>query len=277
MVTVESALGRVWSWLMGFLQNLVPEYILPNIPVIIQVAVLLAAGYISGKLAKLIVTKLMSAIGLKRITTRTWAESVIKITGYSGTIVELIGDLVKWIVYVAFLGMIIQTIGFPGVADIFTQTAAFMPRFIGAILIIVIGFIIADFFGKVFEEAGNRFLKEDLLASLSGGVMKYSISIVVVIMALSLIGIDSLSLTIMFSIILIAFVISVVIGLRDILPSYSAGFSIRGDIKVGDKVKIGKYSGVVEKIEPLSMVLRSGKKRIIVPNGVVMKEAIEKF
>jgi len=150
MVTIESTINYIWTGITSFSQRLIPEYLLPNIPLIIYVFVLLISGYFIGKLGKLIVTKILAAVGLKRLTTKTWAESVIRITGYKGTIVELIGDIVKWILYIAFLGIIIQEIGFPGVADIFTQTAVFLPRLVGAILIVVIGFIVADFFGKIF-------------------------------------------------------------------------------------------------------------------------------
>jgi len=276
MATIEGVINYIWTWLATFAQRFWPDYVLPNLQLIIQVVILLLVGYIVGKIGKLVVTKILSAVGLKRITTRTWAESVIRVTGYKGTIVELMGDLVKWIIYIAFLGMIIQTIGFSGIADIFTQTAAFMPRFIGAILLIVIGFIIADFFGRVFEEAGSKLLKEDIIASLSGGVVKYSIAIVAVIMALSLIGIDAASLTIMFTVILTTFMASLLIGMRDLLPAYGAGMSVKGSIKVGDRIKIGQYSGVIEKIEPLSITLKNGKKRVIIPNSMLIKEPIEK-
>lgn len=277
MATFESAINYALTGIGAFFQRLVPDYILPNISLIIYVVLLLIAGYIAGKLGKLIVTKILAAVGLKRLTTRTWAESVIRITGYKGTIVELIGDIVKWILYIAFIGIIIQEIGFPGVADIFTQTAAFLPRLIAAILIVVIGFIIADFFGKVFEEAGSRLLDEGIIASLSGGVVRYSIAIIVIIMALSLIGIDPAALTVMFAVVLAAFVASILIGTRDILPAYSAGLTLKGNIKVGDMVKIGQYAGIVEKIDPLSVTLKSGKKHVLIPNSILMKEPIEKM
>jgi len=277
MATLESVINYIVTWLTSFVQRLLPDYILPNLQLIIQVLILLILAYVIGKLGKVVTRKILSAVGFKRVTTRTWAESVLRVTGYKGTIVELIGDLVKWLIYIAFLGVIIQTIGFPGVADIFAQTAAFLPRFIGAILIIVIGFIVADFFGKVFTEAGRAFLKEDVLASLSGGIVRYSIAIVVVIMALSLIGIDPTSLTIMFTVILATFMAAILIGIRDIFPSYTAGLPIKQSIKVGDKVKIGSNAGVVEKIDPLSITLKNGKRHIIIPNSILVKEPIEKF
>ena len=277
MVTIESTMNYIWTGVATFTQRLVPDYILPNIPMFIYIFLLLIVGYIAGKLGKLIVTKILAAVGLKRLTTKTWAESVIKITGYKGTIVELIGDIVKWILYITFIGIIIQEIGFPGVADIFTQTAAFLPRFIGAILIVVIGFIVADFFGKVFEEAGSRLLDEGIIASLSGGVVRYSIAIVVIIMALSLIGVDPVALTVMFTVVLAAFVASILIGTRDILPAYSAGLALKGNIRIGDRIRIGQHTGIVEKIDPLSITLKNGKKRVLIPNSILIKEPIEKL
>jgi len=276
MVTVEGFLQSLWIWIVSFFSNFIPNYIVPNLQLIVQIIILIIVAYVVGKITKFAVTRILSVSGFKRITTRTWAENVLRITGYKGTIVGLIGDLVKWLIYIAFLAVIIETIGFPGVAGLFTQFAVFMPRFIGAIIIIVIGFIIADFFGRVFEEAGRRFLKEEILASLSGGVVKYSIAIVIVIMALSLLGIDPTSLTVMFTVVLVAFVAAILIGIKDIFPSYTASITVKQSLKVGERVKIGQYSGIVEKIEPLSIILKSGKKRIVIPNTILIKEPIEK-
>ena len=277
MATIEGIFNYVIAWIITFVNRFIPDYIIPNLQLIIQVIILLIVGYVAGKLGKVIITKILSAVGLKRITRRTWAESVIRITGYQGTIVELIGDIVKWIIYLVLLGVIIQTIGFPGVADIFTQTAAFMPRFIGAILIIVIGFIIADFFGKVFEEAGKKLFSDQIMGSLTGGVVRYSIAIIVIIMSLSLIGIDSVSLTVMFAIILSGFVAAVLIGTRNILPAFGSGMQMKDHIKVGDKIKIGEYSGIVEKIDPFSITIVSGKKSIIIPSKILSDSPIEKY
>ena len=154
----QTLLQSTWMWLVSFSEQLIPVYILPNVQLILQIIILLVVGWVAGRIVKVIAVKGLGGLGLKRITSRTWAESLLKATGYRGTIIELIGDLVKWLVYILFLALIIQAAGFPGIADMFTQVAVFMPRFIGAIILIVIGFIIADFFGKVFEEAGRRFL-----------------------------------------------------------------------------------------------------------------------
>ncbi len=274
---INAFFQSIGAWIVNFFNSLVPDYILPNLQLILEVVILLIAAYIVGKISKFIVTKFMSVIGLKKITSKTWAEGILKVTGYRGTVVELIGDMVKWLIYLLFFALIIQTIGLPGVADIFTQIAIFMPRFIGAVLIIVIGFMIADFFGKVFEEAGRRFLKEEVLASLAGGLARYSFAFVIVIMALSLIGIDTASLMIMFAIILSTFMIVFVIGIKDIFPNFTAAVYLNKKLKPGEHIKVGKYSGVVEKIEPLSVTLKNGAKSITIPNSVFINNPIEKI
>jgi len=269
---LQSVLGSA----QGYLSEIIPNYILPNLWLIIYVVLLLVVAYISGKIIKTIAVKLLNVIGLRKITSKSWAESILKVTGYRGSIVELIGDLVKWLVYILFLAVIIQTLGLPGVADIFTSVAVFIPRFIGAILIIAIGFIIADFFGKIFEEATRSFIGEDIISSLAGGVVKYSISLIAIIMSLSLIGLDSLSITILFSLVLVTIISILILGIREMFPNYTAGIHLKKMLKPGESITVGKYSGLVEKIEPFSVILRDGQKRGAIPNSFLISNPIEK-
>jgi len=273
---IQDFLQSLWIWLVSLAERFIPNYILPNLQIIVQVVILLIVAYIVGKIVKAVTVKILSVVGFKRMTTRSWAESVLKVTGYRGSIVELIGDLVKWFVYIVFLGIIIQIIGLPGVADWFTQVAVFMPRFIGAIVIIVIGFIVADFFGKVFEEAGKKFLGEEVLSRLFGGLIKYSVALIAVIMGLSLVGLDTVSLTIMFTLILSTLIIIMIFGIKDIFPNFSASVHLRKTLKPGTHIKVGPYSGVVEKVEPVSVILRNGNKTIVIPNSMLLKNPIEK-
>jgi hypothetical protein len=274
-MTIEEFFQSFISKFIIFLQRLIPEYILPNLQLIIQILILAFVAFIIGRTLKALTIKILKSLGLKRITTKTWAESVLKFTGYRGNIVELIADLVKWLVYIVFLSLIIETLGLPGIAGLFTQIAAFMPRFIGAIVIVVIGFIIADFFGKIFEEATRRFLQDDALSRLSGGMVKYSVAIIAIIMSLSLIGLDATSLTVMFSVILITMVSILIIGLKDIIPNYSAGLQVKNQFKVGQNIKVGSYSGTIQKIQPFGILLQGKEGLVTIPNSVLLKEPVK--
>ncbi|NIO20198.1 MAG: mechanosensitive ion channel [Candidatus Aenigmarchaeota archaeon] len=264
------------TWVISFFRQLVPEYILPNLQLIIQIVIILLVGYIVGKISKIIVTKILSVAGLKRITAKTWTEDVLKVTGYKGNVVDLIGDLVKWSIYIVTLAVVVQVLGFASVANIFNQILIFVPRFIVAILVVVVGFIIADFFGKVFEEAIIKIFREDILSKFSGGVIKYSIAMIALIIALSMIGLDVNALLILFSALLLIVVMVTGLGLKDLIPNFTAGIHVKGMLKVGDRVKFRKYSGIVERMNPYSVDIRINKRTVTIPNSVLIKEPIEK-
>lgn len=273
---INEFLQASYAWVVNFLQEFLPKYVLPNLQFIIHIILIIVVGYIAGRVCKAIVRKILYVTGLKRMTARTWTEDILRVTGYKGDVAEFIGDLVKWSIYILTLAVVIQFLGFTTVAGLFNQIIIFVPKLILAILVIIIGFMIADFFGKVFEEASVKFLREDVLAKFSGGLMKYSVSMVAVIIALGLIGLDINAMLILFSALLIIVIIVFAIGLKDLLPNLTAGIHLKNTLRVGDKIKVGKYSGVVERIEPFSLVLRVNRKNVILPSSMLVKEPIEK-
>ncbi len=268
--------GGLWAWLVSFFTGLIPNYILPNLQIILQVLILLIVAYVSGRVGKALTVKLLSVAGLKKITIRSWTDDILKAVGYRGTIVSLIGDLVKWFIYILVLSTIIQTLGLPGLVNIFNQITGFVPRFIVAILIVVVGFLIADFLGKIFEEAGKRFLADETLGVFSGGLIKYSVALVSVIMSLAMIGLDTTALSIMFAILLGGIVVILILGIKDILPGVTSGIHLKRNLKPGEYIKVGNYSGFVEKIGSFSVTLRNKDKTYVVPNTMLMSSVVER-
>jgi hypothetical protein len=273
---LNAFLQSLQAWTVSFFEQLIPEYILPNLQLIIQIMIILLVGYLIGKIGKIAVTKILSIAGLKRITAKTWTEDVLKVTGYKGNVVDLIGDLIKWSIYIVTLAVVVQVLGFASVANVFNQIIIFVPRLIVAILIVVVGFIIADFFGKVFEEAMIKIFREDILSKFSGGIVKYSIAMIALIIALSMIGLDVNALLILFSAMLLIVVMVTGIGLKDLIPNFTAGIHVKGMLKPGDRVKFRSYSGIVERINPYSVDIRVKRRTVSIPNSMLLKEPFEK-
>jgi small-conductance mechanosensitive channel len=273
---LNSLLQPVWAWLLEFSNKLLPEYIIPNLWLITEIVLILIVAYIAGRFGKFVTKRLLGVVGLRKMTARSWAENVLKITGYKGSIVELIGDLVKWLIYILFFAFILQTIGLSGVADIFSQVATFVPRFIGAILLIVVGFIIADFFGKVFGEAGSKVLEDPNLGKFVGGLVRYTIGMVVLIMSLALIGLNTAALAILLAALLVTIIIITSFSIKDMLPEITSGIQVKNRLKVGDRIKVAGYTGVVEEIQSLFTKLNTNKSVIIMPNSMLTKRPVER-
>ncbi|UCD02834.1 MAG: mechanosensitive ion channel [Candidatus Aenigmatarchaeota archaeon] len=273
---INAALQPAMTWINGMSARIIPEYIIPNLTIILQVILILAVAYIVGKVGKVLTRRLLNIVGLSRLTEKSWAESVLRITGYRGSIVELIADLVKWLIYILFFTFILQTVGLSGVTDIFNQVATFVPRFIGAILLIAVGFIIADFFGKVFQEASGKMLGGEGLGKFIGGLVRYTIGMVVLIMSLALLGVDTAALAILLSSLLVMVIVITTFGIKDVIPEITAGLHVRSNFRPGDRVKVAGRTGVIEETGQLVTKLKNGKSVFIVPNSKFSREAVEK-
>ena len=68
----------------------------------------------------------------------------------------------------------------------------------------------------------------------------------------------------------------VIIGVKDMLPHFTAGLHLKKELKPGEHISVGKHSGRVEKVNALSVSLRQGGKIISVPNSDFLKNPIER-
>ena len=274
---IQEFLSSLWAWLVEFFSGFVPNYILPNLQIIIKVTILLIVGYVVGKIGKAVTVKLLSVSGLRKVTIRSWTDDILKAVGYRGNIVSLIGDMVKWFIYIIIIGLIIETLGFPGLLNVFNQIAVFVPRFIIAILVVVVGFLIADFLGKVFEEASRRFFSEETISFVIGSIVKYTIAFASVTMALGLAGLDTIALNIILTILLTGVVIVLIMAVRDTLPDFTAGLYLKKVFKKGEVIKVGGHKGSIESIDALSVQLSENGRKIVLPNSMLAKNAVERI
>ncbi len=273
---LNSVSGQISSWILGFSGGMFPDYVVTGLNITIQLLMVIVAAYVTGRIGKLIATKLMKIVGLKKLTEKSWADNVLSITGYKGGIVELIGDLVKWLIYILFFALVLQIVGLTGVASMVGAAAGLVPVFIGAILLVVIGLIIADFFGKVFQEAGSKMLGGEDFGKFVGGLVRYTIGMAVIIMALALLGINTAALAILLSALLVTVIIITGLGIKNVMPEVTAGLQVKNTFRVGDKVKIGEHSGVIEEIGQLSTKLKSNGSAVILPNTELTTKPVEK-
>jgi small-conductance mechanosensitive channel len=66
------------------------------------------------------------------------------------------------------------------------------------------------------------------------------------------------------------------IGLKDLVPNFTAGIHIKNMLRPGDRVKFRSYSGIVERINPYSVDLRVNRRTVTIPNSILLKEPFEK-
>jgi flagellar biosynthesis protein FliQ len=157
------------------------------LPALIGALIVLAIGWIiSGILARLI-ERALKAVGLERAVEHSGIGDFIRRSGTRMRTSDVIASLIKWFIRLIFIQAAANVLGMPQVTAIINQILLFIPKIVVAMVIIVIGSLIAKFLaglvrGSVSEiGVGNP----NLLASLT----QYAVLGFAVIAAIDQLGI----------------------------------------------------------------------------------------
>lgn len=145
-----------------------------------------------------------------------------------------------------------------------------------AVVILVIGWIIAKLFSNVSLKLMNKAKVETTVAKFISNIFKYAILVFVITAALSKVGIQTAS----FVAIIGAASFAVGMALQGSLSNFAAGviLLIFRPIKVGEFVEVGGQTGTVEEITIFTTTLLTvDNKVIIIPNSAVGSGVITNF
>jgi small conductance mechanosensitive channel len=128
-----------------------------------------------------------------------------------------------------------------------TWTAAFLPRFVAAILILIVGSIIARWLSRaIFNVTARTAHIDATVRPILAAIVRYSILILVFIAALSQIGVQTASLFAVLG----AAGIAIGLALQGTLSNIAAGLMLLWlrPFRVGDFIEVNGMSGTVREI-----------------------------
>ena len=114
---------------------------------LIIAAILVFIGIVVGNFSKFILKKLIEHSTMQKVAKKSF--------------IELFLTAVKWSLYVLFIAMALDQLGIPKLTDWLTAILVVIPAFVGAILLISIGFGVAMYLKDIVEESniiGNKVL-----------------------------------------------------------------------------------------------------------------------
>lgn len=149
-------------------------------------------------------------------------------------------------------------------------------RVVGAIVLLLVGRMVAGALRKGVRSAMTRRKVDETLIPFASGIVYYLALAVVLIAVLGLFGIETTSLIAVLG----AAGLAVGLALQGSLSNFAAGVLIVAfrPYKVGDYVEAGGVSGTVEEVQIFTTVLKSpDNKKIIVPNSQIMAAEIVNY
>lgn len=115
------------------------------LPALLGALIILIIGWVvSGFLARLIV-KALNMVGFERAVQSSGISDFIKRSGTRWTTSQLIAELIKWFIRLIFIQAAANILRMPQLTTIINSIVLFIPNLVVALVIVVIGSLIAKF------------------------------------------------------------------------------------------------------------------------------------
>ena len=256
----------IWGKVAGILGN------------VAVAALLLVAGHFIGKLLAGIVSKLLNKVGLDKLSEKAGLSDGMIGASFSLTPSVVLGKIIYWLVFLTFIISAADKLGLETVSATINNFVLYLPKVIGAFLVVIIGLFVAGLVRTGIETA---------LAGLNLGYEKALGGIVyavIVIVVLSL-GVNQLEIeTDLFNQVVVIFLmagagavaLALGLGTRDVAGNVVAGVYARELYQPDDMVKVGDVTGTVVAVTSTSLVLQTDAgTRLTIPNSRLLDEQVE--
>ena len=247
---------------------------LPNIA---GAVFLLIIGYLVAKGIGIAIAKLLAKLGLDRLTESSGVASAVQSTGLETSASAIIGKIVYWLIFLLFMIAAADSLGLPRVSDTINGFVQYLPKLIGALLVVIIGLFAAHLVRSAVETASAS-MQLDYGKPL-GTLIYMLIVIVVVSLAIGQLEIETDLLNQVVSIILFAIgaavALSLGMGTRATAGNIVAGLYARDLFPPGDKITVGDISGRVIEVSATNTLLElDDGTTYTLPNSVLVESQV---
>lgn len=166
------------------------------IPALIGALLILLIGWIVARIVKAIILRVLQAIRFDQVMAATGIDGLLRRGGIHMDIAGIFASLIYWFVFLVFVLAAANALGVAAVTAIVTSIVLFLPNLLVALIILIIGALVARFAGNLVtssvESAGVKG------AGLIGAVVRYAILAFVGILVLNQIGVGTAIVTTLF-------------------------------------------------------------------------------
>jgi hypothetical protein len=155
-------------------------------PKFVSAGIVLLIGWVAGRILARIVYGIVTRVGLGAMLRKTSIGKAVVSSGY--TIPQLFSTLTKWFIYLVALYGAIDILAIPILIDLMKWFLAYLPHFISGVLVLIVGFIFADWIGDLIKHMGAGVRAE--YYNFMGNAVRVFLYFIVITMALAQMKID---------------------------------------------------------------------------------------
>jgi hypothetical protein len=198
------------------LVNTLTESFVALIPILILAIIFIITGYIFGIIAKIVISKIISRMGIDE-----WFEqqSLLAAIG-NKNFSEVVGVIAKWYIFFIFLKQAVELVNLVTLNEVLGFWIQYALLLIVAVGVVIAGMIIGRFVRNAIETTTHS------LKRIFGLVLELMVVYIAVVMAISILGLPTLLLEFAFLISLTGFVLSI-----SIMVGIGFGMALKDEAK----------------------------------------------
>jgi hypothetical protein len=174
---IAAALAQSWD-------NFATAFVL-FVPRLVAATIIFAGGFVIAIVSRKIIRAVLASLHFERLALRTGASEMLRVADMPSAEL-LIAKIVFWIVWIGFIVSAVDTLQFGAFQGLVEQFFRFVPRVLLALLVLVIGLLVANF---VWRATLLALVNGGLPgARLLSGTMRLLVIAIAVVMALEQLG-----------------------------------------------------------------------------------------
>jgi hypothetical protein len=158
--------------------------IIEYLPRVFGAIVVILLGVLVAWAVKTVIVRVLKFVRLKPYTD---AVGLNKVFPEKVELVELLGDLAKWIIIIVFLLPALQILNLTQINALVAQVVAYIPNVIVAVVILIVGAVLADLTSRVVESTAQTIGAKT--AAVAADVARWAVIVFAVLAALLQLGI----------------------------------------------------------------------------------------
>jgi small-conductance mechanosensitive channel len=239
------------------------------IPNLINGLIILLVGYLIARLVRWLLATVLQRLRFDPLVERSGISGSLRGLGVKTPLSQIVAQTIFVLLLLSFLITATRLMALEAVAQLLEQLLIFLPNAIAALIVFLLGGIVAKFMGDLVTSIGSG-------AGLSyarrlGRIVQYLISVVVVVLALDVLGIDTsllvTALTILIGAFGLALGLALGLGARSTVQHVLAGYYLRQRFPVGQPIVFEDVNGEISGIGSVNTVVAGAEGSVIIPNA----------
>jgi len=260
-----SAMSSLWGSVAAF------------IPRLFGALVVVLLGFVVAKLLDTLLSKVLAKIGLDRLMTGTGLTKLLGRAGIRVPVSTLVGKIVYWFVLLIFLVSAAESLGLERVSATLDVLALYVPKVLGAALILLVGMLLAQLVSGLVRGAA-----EGVGLDYAHGLARIAQGLVIIIgisVAIGQLEVKTELLNYVIAIVLItvglAVALALGLGSRELVGQILAGIYVRELYEVGQRIRLAELEGEIEEIGTVkTLVLLDDGELASIPNRTLLEQRV---